>query len=114
MSELKKCEHCGGAVTLEVIDGRACIDDPTCERRHWEADVPCRYQGVDGLVEWWNTRSERTCEPVKKFSEESPWPRLVCSECGRELHWDDIVNEVGEDSCELQPYCGCGARVVKP
>lgn len=62
----------------------------------------------------WNTRAERTCEPVKKFSEESPWPRLVCSECGRELHWDDIVNEVGEDSCELQPYCGCGARVVKP
>lgn len=113
MSELKKCEHCGGAVTLEVIDGRACIDDPTCERRHWEVDAPCRYQGVDGLVEWWNTRVERTCEPVKKFSEESPWPRLVCSECGRGLHWDDIVNEVGEDSCELQPYCGCGARVVK-
>lgn len=61
----------------------------------------------------WNTRAERTCEPVKKFSDESPWPRLVCSECGRGLHWDDIVNEVGEESAELQPYCGCGAKVVE-
>ena len=95
MSELKKCEHCGGAVTLEVIDGRACIDDPTCERRHWEADVPCRYQGVDGLIEWWNTRAERTCHVV--IEDECP----VCSECGEDI----------DPSFVACPYCG--ARITR-
>ena len=87
-----KCEECG----IELVCSGATEDD-----------------AITAVLVKWNTRAERTCEPVKKFSEESPWPRLVCSECGRELHWDDIVNEVGEDSCELQPYCGCGAKVVK-
>lgn len=62
----------------------------------------------------WNTRAERTCHPIEKFSEGSPWPYFACSECGRPLHYDDIVNEVGEDTCEMQPYCGCGAKVVRP
>lgn len=61
----------------------------------------------------WNTRAERTCEPIKKFSEESPWPKLVCSECGRHLHFDDAVDENGIEYSELQPYCGCGARVER-
>lgn len=104
MSELKKCEHCGGAVTLEVIDGRACIDDPTCERRHWEADVPCRYQGVDGLVEWWNTRVERTCVLEDIPYEPGRWEGVRCSSC-----------EVTDEDTDLTGnYCtNCGARMVK-
>lgn len=103
MSELKKCEHCGGAVTLEVIDGRACIDDPTCERRHWEADAPCRYQGVDGLVEWWNSRVERTCVLEDIPYEPGRWEGVRCSSCG----------VTDEDTDLSGNYCpNCGARVV--
>lgn len=128
MSELKPCplpmfgnpevrmetdDYCGEIFT--VIKCMAWLDDG---KKMWLELCTDTYQEKDEAIKAamtaWNTRAERTCEPVKKFSEESPWPRLVCSECGRELHWDDIVNEVGEDSCELQPYCGCGARVVKP
>lgn len=109
MSELKKCEHCGGAVTLEVIDGRACIDDPTCERRHWEADVPCRYQGADGLVEWWNTRAERTCH-MNRIQDEPDATGYVtheCDVCGLEV--------VYPDDCPPNGWCaGCGAKVVEP
>lgn len=71
------------------------------------------YQTQKAALKSWNTRFERTCEPVKKFSEDSPWPKLVCSECGRPLHVDDAVDENGIEYSELQPYCGCGARVVE-
>lgn len=118
-SELKPCPFCGGEATfvtsLHITGEYAAI--VMCERCNAKTDSMRAHDEEDAEVmaaACWNARAERTCEPVKKFSEESPWPRLVCSECGRELHWDDIVNEVGEDSCELQPYCGCGARVVKP
>lgn len=58
-------------------------------------------------------KRERTCKPVKEYGEGTPYPHLICSECGRSLHWDETVNEYGEDSGELQPYCGCGARVER-
>lgn len=110
MSELKKCEHCGGAVTLEVIDGRACIDDPTCERRHWEADVLCRYQGVDGLVEWWNTRVERTCHPVEPLPPSESLSTPVRLSCGH------VVEGILDGEASMLPnFCEvCGAKVVEP
>lgn len=117
MSELKKCEHCGGTVTLEVIDGRACIDDPTCERRHWEADAPCRYQGVDGLVEWWNTRAERTCEmsaiPSGEQAEYDCYEVIWhCQSCHIECALY-AFNEDGDVWAERPNYCpNCGARLV--
>ncbi len=55
----------------------------------------------------WNTRAERTCHPVEKFTEDSPWPVMVCSECGRPLHYDEYRE------MDYQPYCGCGAKVVE-
>lgn len=61
----------------------------------------------DVLIERWNTRAERTCHPVEKFTEGSPWPVMVCSECGRSLHYDE------HRELDYQPYCGCGAKVVE-
>lgn len=113
MSELRECPRCKESVSLQRFNTHPSLKARIICSCGIEMRASKR-DSIEDLIERWNTRAERTCEPVKKFSEESPWPRLVCSECGRELHWDDIVNEVGEDSCELQPYCGCGARVVKP
>lgn len=113
MSELRECPFCGSRDEIPVNH------EPGCFMRMYAESVDAIYRGEpkphssESIKAAWNTRAERTCEPVKKFSDESPWPRLVCSECGRGLHWDDIVNEVGEESAELQPYCGCGARVVE-
>jgi hypothetical protein len=59
------------------------------------------------MEEAWNTRAERTCHPVEKFTEDSPWPVMVCSECGRQLHYDE------HREISYQPYCGCGAKVVE-
>lgn len=57
----------------------------------------------------WNTRAERTCKPIPKYSDDSPWPVMVCSECRRPLHYDGDESGV----VEYQPYCGCGAKVVE-
>lgn len=62
---------------------------------------------LDVLIERWNTRVERTCHPVEKLSEDSPFPVMVCSECGRPLHYDEFRE------MDYQPYCGCGAKVVE-
>ncbi len=87
-----KCEECG----IELVCSGATEDD-----------------ALTAVLVKWNTRAERTCHPVEKFNEESPWPKLVCSECGRPLHVDDAVDENGIEYSELQPYCGCGARVER-
>lgn len=60
--------------------------------------------------------TERTCRAEKRYRDDdsSPWPYYVCSECGEELHYRDIVTEYGEESCEMLPYCAeCGAKVVE-
>lgn len=64
MEQLKPCAHCGREVFLQQVDGKWCIDDPTCQRHHWEADSPCKYQGKEGLIEWWNTRYKMTCHDI--------------------------------------------------
>ena len=58
---------------------------------------------------------ERTCRAVARYHDDdsTPWPFLVCSECGEKLRYRDVVTEHGEESCEMLPYCaGCGAKVV--
>lgn len=115
MSELKPCPFCGHS-----IDDHA--DD--CYMRLFaiqiadalmlgEAGMHAHVSRQEAQAAW-NTRAERTCHPVEKFGDDSPWPKLVCSECGRPLHVDDAVDENGIEYSELQPYCGCGASVVEP
>jgi hypothetical protein len=61
------------------------------------------------MEEAWNTRAERACKPIAKFNyDDTPWPTMVCSECGRRLHYDET-----KDSLEYSPYCVCGAKVVE-
>lgn len=70
---------------------------------------------VDRLSELIEPEPERTCRPVARYryDDSSPWPYLVCSECGEKLSCRDVVTEHGEESCEMLPYCaGCGAEVV--
>lgn len=38
-----------------------------------------------GHDDWGVYIPERMCHPVEKFTEGSPWPVMVCSECGRSL-----------------------------
>ena len=69
------------------------------------------FSGVDSerkAIEAWNTRAERTCHPVSKYGDDSPWAVMVCSECGRRLHYDET-----KGSLEYSPYCVCGAKVVE-
>lgn len=61
----------------------------------------------DMAVAAWNARAERTCHPVPTYNDDSPWAVMVCSECGRRLHYD----EEEDGTMDYQPYCGCGARV---
>lgn len=100
MSELRECPFCGGEVTMEYAVADHYIDCPTCQRRHWEEDAGMKNAGRDGLIRWWNTRFERTCEKVPgkmHYGERRP----KCSECGYGLgdpRWT---------------YCpSCGAKVI--
>lgn len=53
---------------------------------------------------------ERTCKPVLEWTEDDPWPHLVCSVCGEPLRYSETSGE----ECDLLPYCArCGARVVE-
>lgn len=57
-----------------------------------------------GIIE-----DERTCRPLEKFHEDSPYPYLVCSECAEPLNYRENNGDY-----ELLPYCaGCGAKVVE-
>lgn len=67
--ELKPCPFCGGEVTLEYAVADHYIDCQTCQRHHWESDAPCKYSGIDGLIEWWNTRAEKSCKQTKEDGE---------------------------------------------
>lgn len=102
MSKLKPCPFCGGSVTREVIEGRACIDCKTCERHHWEADITCRYQGADGLVEWWNTRAERTCH---YFPDEY---QTAFDENDEEIETGEACADVCDYSCDVCGYTMLG------
>lgn len=57
---------------------------------------------------------QRTCHVEHVCSKDEIWPHTACSECGGRLRYYDTVNEYGEDSYELCPYCpNCGAEVVE-
>ena len=67
--ELKPCPHCGSDVELTIagIDDNGDpfnnkniyrIDCKECERHHDSASLSMdtKYRGLQGLVDWWNTR----------------------------------------------------------
>lgn len=118
-NELKPCPFCGGEAEvweceeeLDILDPQSlgyldtkyctvhCVGCEVCE-------IVIGRAKKDEAINAWNTRAERTCHPVEKFSEDSPFPVMVCSECGRPLHYDEYRE------MDYQPYCGCGAKVVE-
>lgn len=115
-NELKPCPFCGWNITAFNEDlYRVNISG----NDHW-VHLRCAHCGATAqgrgntkeaaehqAQDHWNTRAERTCHPVEKFSEDSPFPVMVCSECGRPLHYDEYRE------MDYQPYCGCGAKVVE-
>ena len=110
---VRSCPLCGDSGFVKV----ATRCNPEGE---WEALMKCEECGIEliksgetedaaitEILKAWNTRAERTCHPVEKFTEDSPWPVMVCSECGRSLYYDELRE------MSYQPYCGCGAKVVE-
>lgn len=97
--ELEPCPFCGGEVNLEYVAPAWRIDCPTCERHHWEADVPCKYQGKSRLIEWWNTRYKRTCKRVWETDSDGRMC-LKCSACHKPIDDTDAF------------CCECGAEVT--
>lgn len=115
-NELKPCPCCGPKAF--IIPTTKC--DPQAGKHCWTAELRCHECGLnisrtaatekealDQVIEAWNTRAERTCKPIPKYGDDSPWPVMVCSECGRPLHYDELRE------MNYQPYCGCGAKVVE-
>lgn len=55
----------------------------------------------------------RTCRIKYAYAEGSERPHAACSECGGSLSHYDTVDEYGEESIEVCPYCSkCGAKVT--
>lgn len=105
MTELKQCPFCGSEAKMESM-GRG-----PYQTRVGCSECSCTlgyHVSKKRAIEAWNTRAERTCHPVPKYNDESPWPVMVCSECGRSLHYDAT-----KDGIEYSPYCVCGAKVVE-
>lgn len=112
-NEVMACPLCGDSGFIKVVT--------RCKPEgEWEARMKCEECGIEliksgetedaaitALLKAWNTRAERTCHPVPKYGDDSPWPVMVCSECGRPLHYDE------HREMDYQPYCGCGAKVVE-
>ena len=82
----------------------------------WDGHTPEQaIERIAALAELIEPEPERTCRAVARYRDDdsTPWPFLVCSECGEKLRYRDVVTEHGEESCEMLPYCaGCGAKVV--
>lgn len=78
-----------------------CLDED--DYPMWESSGPL-FSKLADLIE----PDDRTCRPVEKWSENSAWPYLACSQCGEPLKY----REMSKDEYELCPYCaGCGAKV---
>lgn len=110
-NDLKPCPFCGGEAIIRTY--RTFIDEyHGIGTKYYVECSEClanRHLGKlteNEAIEAWNTRVERTCHPVEKFSEDLPFPVMVCSDCGRPLHYDEFRE------MDYQPYCGCGAKVV--
>lgn len=116
-NELKPCAHCGSDLS------EFCEDFYKVNRSgndHWvylrclkcgamtQGHGNTKEAAEQNAIKRWNTRAERTCHPAPKYGDDSPWPVMVCSECGRRLHYDET-----KDGLEYSPYCGCGAKVVE-
>ena len=118
-NELKPCPFCGGKTAeietrnsgedrhFAVVKCLKCREDQDFWLEICTNYFSTREAAKEAAIEAWNTRAERTCHPVEKFTEDSPWPVMVCSECRRPLHYDE------HREMDYQPYCGCGAKVVE-
>ena len=115
-NELKPCPLCGPESFIVPFTRQPSEPDAP----FWTAVLKCDYCGISlsgtgvteelalkSAIEAWNTRAERTCKPIPKYGDDSPWPVMVCSECGRPLHYDEHTES------DYPPYCGCGAKVVE-
>lgn len=100
--ELKPCPFCGAGVELKYIVSDHAIYCPECDRHFWEQEARHPHPGRAGLIEWWNTRAERTCHmvPVSLYVE-----GIECDVCG----WSDMhdCDDPMPDRCP-----GCGRKAV--
>lgn len=93
------CKMCGMGIELFRCDNEIPAD--------WWCDAaeesPSGF--MSNLINAWNTRYERTCQPVKDDK-----GYIRCSICGNELYTDyDPV----ADRVTWEPFCpSCGAKVV--
>lgn len=118
--ELKPCPFCGGEATMSSYtyslsglgtqykvecEGHDCPAQPTVDWHYWTAEE---------AAEAWNTRAERTCRIVKKWSDSDyvdGW-RYRCSECMCFIPVNERDPETG-DVISAANYCpNCGAKVV--
>ena len=68
----------------------------------------------DRLADLVEPEPERTCRIKYAYAEGSARPHAACSECGGSLSHYGTVDEYGEESMEVCPYCPhCGSRVVE-
>lgn len=114
-NELKPCPFCGSSLDIFFEDSyKTRLGCYCAELRCFRCGASIHGHGNTKEVSEnharhrWNTRVERTCHPVPKYDDDSPWPVMVCSECGRSLHYDETKDGIG-----YSPYCVCGARVVE-
>lgn len=71
---------------------------------------------ADRLADLIEPEPERTCQAEDRYHDDdsSPWPYLVCSECGERLCYREVTDDDGEQDYEMMPFCaGCGAKVVE-
>lgn len=108
MSELKLCPFCCGEVDNHKDDcyfrlySVAFVDSLMLGKSGMNVHVSSRE-----LFDAWNTRAERTCEPIYPNDSDFRENHVArCSECRRPL--------VEYESGEMANFCHfCGARVVE-
>jgi len=93
MSELKPCPFCGGEAEYGLTFAG---EEVYCKKCH--AAMP-RISTKEQAIEAWNTRAERECRGIPKYSMNDEWYGDECSVCGTVLE-------------DYASYCwNCGARV---
>ena len=121
--ELKPCPFCGGGVELKYIVSDHAIYCPECDRHFWEQEARHPHPGRAGLIEWWNTRADRTCHiryhggmVSEGGMEAEDW--YFCDACGYELDdqeataWNEYEFHDFEGAMPFRRCPDCGAKIV--